>query len=121
MPIKWDEKAERDLLMAMRIAENAYNPVPKNVWEKAAALMGMMGHEDATWTGISQRWLKTVQKDFQIQYPQAVEITGGDAPAPAPARARRVKRKQEKVKVEDTDGGDEATAENGRAAKKQKK
>ncbi|KAI1187285.1 hypothetical protein F5B17DRAFT_430721 [Nemania serpens] len=121
MPIKWDEKAERDLLIAMRVAENGYNSISKETWEKAAALMMMMGYEDASGTGISQRWLKSIQKDFQIQYPQAATVT--PAPAPAPARQAKRKQQQQKVKAEGAEGGEEAavTAENGRPAKKQKK
>ncbi|KAI1199734.1 hypothetical protein F5X97DRAFT_322219 [Nemania serpens] len=119
MPMKWDEKAERDLLMAMRIAENGYNSVPKDVWEKTARLMVTMGHEEATWSGISQRWMKTIQKDFQSQYPQAIEVAAATATT-APAPARRPKRKQQ-AKVEDAAGGDGAAAEKGPAAKKQKK
>jgi hypothetical protein len=51
-PKKWDDKKERDLLMAMRFAESGYNAVTKQTWEKAADLMRMMGYEDVTWTGI---------------------------------------------------------------------
>lgn len=36
------------LVVIVRIAENGYNSVPKDVWEKTARLMVTMGHEEAT-------------------------------------------------------------------------
>lgn len=32
----------------VRVAENGYNSISKETWEKAAALMMMMGYEDAS-------------------------------------------------------------------------
>ncbi|KAI1362679.1 hypothetical protein F5Y08DRAFT_268108 [Xylaria arbuscula] len=44
---KWDDKAERDLLLAMRMAEGG-NAVSKENWEKATKIMKALGHTDAT-------------------------------------------------------------------------
>jgi hypothetical protein len=53
-PAKWDDKRERDLLFAMRIAEHGYNPMSMKTWAKAANIMNMMGYQDATDTGVRQ-------------------------------------------------------------------
>lgn len=45
---KWDEKMERDLLMAMRIGESGYRPVTKATWQNITAIMQQMGYTDAT-------------------------------------------------------------------------
>ncbi|KAJ8121892.1 hypothetical protein ONZ43_g1774 [Nemania bipapillata] len=45
---KWDDKAERDLLMAMRIAENGYNAFSIETWKRAAKVMEMMGYTGTT-------------------------------------------------------------------------
>lgn len=50
---KWDDKAERDLLLAMRMAEHGANPISKETWVKAEKLMREMGHNDAT---VSDSW-----------------------------------------------------------------
>ncbi|KAJ2988339.1 hypothetical protein NUW58_g4030 [Xylaria curta] len=45
---KWDDKAERDLLMAIRLVESQYNAVTMQSWKKIAQVMNMMGYENAT-------------------------------------------------------------------------
>ncbi|KAI0551940.1 hypothetical protein F4679DRAFT_582003 [Xylaria curta] len=78
---KWDDKMERDFLMAIRVAESAYTPITRATWNKATELMKMMGYADSTWTGISQRWSKNIQKDFQADYPLALQIAAGQITA----------------------------------------
>lgn len=51
-PAKWDDKKERDFLLAMRIAESGYKPYPMKTWAKVADIMNMMGHQGSTDTGI---------------------------------------------------------------------
>ncbi|KAI0912097.1 hypothetical protein F4823DRAFT_560325 [Ustulina deusta] len=105
----------------MRMAEHGANPISKETWVKAEKLMREMGHNDATWTGISQRWSKFLLKNFQNQYSQALG-NGDDAAAPAPARrAKRQKRAPQKREREEEEGDDdEATVKKDSAAKKQK-
>ncbi|KAI0479572.1 hypothetical protein F4859DRAFT_476540 [Xylaria cf. heliscus] len=56
-PKKWDDKAERDLLIAIRIAESGYNPVTRDTWNKATEVMKMMGYPDATVSNLRRHFL----------------------------------------------------------------
>ncbi|RYC58482.1 hypothetical protein CHU98_g7724, partial [Xylaria longipes] len=86
---KWDDKMEKDLLMAIRVAESGYNPVTRDTWTKATEVMKMLGYTESTWTGISQRWSKFTQKTFQHKYPHALEVVDGTLEAvPATAAAQ---------------------------------
>ncbi|KAI0858080.1 hypothetical protein F4860DRAFT_517139 [Xylaria cubensis] len=140
---KWDEKMERDFLLAIRIAESGYNPITRDTWNKATELMKMMGYVDSTWTGISQRWSKNIQKDFQVQYPQALQVAVGTAvagpatiPATVPAttssatsgsgsgsgaRRGRAGRAPKREREEEEEDEDEVPAKKTSAAKKQKR
>ncbi|KAI1133462.1 hypothetical protein F5Y10DRAFT_260343 [Nemania abortiva] len=139
MPKKWDDKSERDLLMAMRITESGYNAYSQDSWKKAAEVMRMMGYQDATWTGLSQRWSKVIQKNFQNDHPQALEVAAGtvavagpasaQATNSAPASGRRANRttrpqkreREQEEQKEAEEGDDEVDTKTARAAKKQKK
>ncbi|KAI0182467.1 hypothetical protein EV127DRAFT_488089 [Xylaria flabelliformis] len=143
---KWDEKMERDFLLAIRIAESGYNPITRDTWNKATELMKMMGYVDSTWTGISQRWSKNIQKDFQIQYPQALQVATGQiavgtavaGPATVPAtvstttpsaasgsgsgaRRGRAGRVPKREREEEDEDDEEIPAKKTPAAKKQKR
>ncbi|GAP85858.1 hypothetical protein SAMD00023353_1401570 [Rosellinia necatrix] len=128
---KWDDEKMVDLLMAMRVAENGYNAVTKDTWFKITAVMKMMGHGDATWTGLSQRWSKVMQKDFMEKYPQALAVaagthtpatTGPAATDGAKKAGRGQKRKREAVDDDEDEGHDEANAvKKAPASKNQKK
>ncbi|KAH8165624.1 hypothetical protein CIB48_g2613 [Xylaria polymorpha] len=76
-PSVWTKDTEADLLMAIRIAENGYKPVTRETWIKATEVMRMLGHDTFTWTSISQKWSKDIQKKFQAKYPLAVQIAEG--------------------------------------------
>ncbi|KAI3322556.1 hypothetical protein HD806DRAFT_536394 [Xylariaceae sp. AK1471] len=140
-PGKWNEKRERDLLFAMRIAEHGYDPMPMKTWAKTANIMNMMGYQDATDTGVSQRWSKSILKDFQKNHPQALDIAAGTAPGPAaaaaagsssapasnpaptPARAPRGRPQKRKraQEVEEDDDDEEVAVKKDPDVKKQKK
>ncbi|KAI0443752.1 hypothetical protein F4803DRAFT_574167 [Xylaria telfairii] len=76
-PGVWTKETEADLLMAIRIAENGYKPVTRETWFKATEVMRMMGYQTFTWTSISQKWSKDIQKKFQAKYPLAVQVAEG--------------------------------------------
>ncbi|TGJ88650.1 hypothetical protein E0Z10_g146 [Xylaria hypoxylon] len=128
MPIKWDDKSERDLLMAMRMAERGTNTVTGENWAKAANIMIQMGYEESTGTGISQRWSKVMQKDFLRKHPQALGNAAGaaapgttQAPAPTPGRrARGAAKKRDREQEQNEKRDDEAAAEEAHVNKKQK-
>ncbi|KAF2973367.1 hypothetical protein GQX73_g233 [Xylaria multiplex] len=112
MPVKWDDKSERDLLLAMRMVENRTKPVTQANWLKTAEVMQQMGHQGVTWTGISQRWTKVMQKDFVEKYPEVLGNAAGTAapgttqtPASTPTRRRAKgggrKRKQDALEQDD--------------------
>ena len=63
MPTKWDDKAERDLLLAMRMAEGT-NTISKETWEKATELMKAMGHTDATVSCFCDRFFPRARSAF---------------------------------------------------------
>ncbi|KAI0402216.1 hypothetical protein F4802DRAFT_600279 [Xylaria palmicola] len=111
MPKKWGDKEERDLLLAMRIAESSYNPVSQKTWEKAARLMTLMGYEGSSALAISEG-----TGDASVAVPSAAA-----APAP-PAPGRRGKQtKREKEEDDDEDDkGEVAKEKKAPAAKKQK-
>ncbi|KAI0514564.1 hypothetical protein F5B22DRAFT_647603 [Xylaria bambusicola] len=125
---KWDGKAERDLLLAMRIAQGENN-LSKGDWDKAAEIMKTMGHADATGTGISQRWSKVILKNFREQQAQGA-VKGGNgatsaadsAPAPAAIPGRRgrgkddVNKRKKREQAQDYKGD----AEQAHVTKKQK-
>ncbi|KAK5628673.1 hypothetical protein RRF57_004388 [Xylaria bambusicola] len=122
---KWDGKAERDLLLAMRIAQGDAS-LSKETWDKAAELMITMGHKDAT------RWSKVILKNFREQQAQAAVQGGngatpaaGSAPAPAAIPGRRGRGKdavsKRKKREEARDGGSgRSDAGRAPAIKKQK-
>ncbi|KAI1270914.1 hypothetical protein F5Y07DRAFT_53593 [Xylaria sp. FL0933] len=123
MPVKWDDKSERDLLLAMRMAEHGSSPITKGTWAKVEAYMRAMGHNEATEAGVSQRWQKTILRNFQAQHPDATtNATNAPAPAAAPTPARRAKKratqKREADQEEQHEGGEDV--EKAPAAKKQK-
>ncbi|KAJ8132873.1 hypothetical protein O1611_g752 [Lasiodiplodia mahajangana] len=76
---KWDDKSERDMLLAMRIAENGYAPFTQENSKKAARVMTMMGYPEVTWGSVSQRWSKVIQRNFQKKYLKALEAADGTA------------------------------------------
>ncbi|RWA05945.1 hypothetical protein EKO27_g9161 [Xylaria grammica] len=131
---KWDDKSERDLLVAMRMAESGANSVTKETWVKAASIMNQMGYNDSTSTGISQRWTKVIQKNFQSQYPQALgnangtaaapaAAAGGTTPSPAATPRRRAKagKKNKRAPVSERDVKDDDTTDAEDAATPSKK
>ncbi|KAI0102035.1 hypothetical protein GGR51DRAFT_301501 [Nemania sp. FL0031] len=76
-PSKWNDKMERDMLvavlMAMRGGENEVLTVPQETCKRAAKIMGVMGYIGTSGGAISQRWTKTMQKDFLEQYGEALK------------------------------------------------
>ncbi|KAI1177204.1 hypothetical protein F4777DRAFT_577259 [Nemania sp. FL0916] len=83
MPKKWDEKADRDLLLALHVAESGTQPVSRETWEKAVPIMKALGYADATWTGISQRWSKFIYKKFQNDHPELLGDSASASAAPS--------------------------------------
>ncbi|KAI2640144.1 hypothetical protein GGS21DRAFT_487886 [Xylaria nigripes] len=110
MPItKWDDKAERDFLLAMRIIEHGAKSVTAGTWKKASEIMEMMGYQDVSPAGVSQHWSKILLRNFQTQFPQVLgadglissgttdaTATGTTSGTPSPIKKARQKRKRQK-------------------------
>ncbi|KAI0597340.1 hypothetical protein F4775DRAFT_560783 [Biscogniauxia sp. FL1348] len=88
MPITWDEKAERDLLLAMLMAGSPPGQFKAPSWATVARNMATMGY-NTNQSAISQRWSKNIFHDLKQNHPNMFQPDGGaDSPAAAAGAAK---------------------------------
>ncbi|KAI0973987.1 hypothetical protein F4678DRAFT_458775 [Xylaria arbuscula] len=120
MPVKWDEKSERDLLLVICMTEvHGSTTFSKAKWEKVGRLMKAMGHTGANWSGVSQRWSKVLVRDFLKDHQKELS---DDKPTDTPTGKRDalgLRQKQRGIKRERNEEGDDSAFEEG--GKRQKK
>ncbi|KAI1492510.1 hypothetical protein F5X96DRAFT_370606 [Biscogniauxia mediterranea] len=127
MPITWNEKSERDLLLAMLMSSSPPGQFKSPSWATVVKNMATMGYS-TNQSAISQRWSKNIFHDLKQNHPDMFNSNGGaNAPAaaaaaegaaqPATAAAAGKKRgrgrppKAKKVKREAEEEGDLAAAD----------
>ncbi|KAI0147032.1 hypothetical protein GGR57DRAFT_516645 [Xylariaceae sp. FL1272] len=87
MPIKWDDKVKVDLMIAMWLAKfggekGGPGSLSTPEWQRATEVMKEFGHGDATWTGISQKWLKEMLPAVREKHPDVCGPKTGPRPPP---------------------------------------
>ncbi|KAI1081258.1 hypothetical protein F5B20DRAFT_588818 [Whalleya microplaca] len=119
MPVAWDDKADRDLLIAMLLSHNSENGKPKTPpWDKVTAMMTKLGYETSK-DALNQRWgkvlLKNLKKDHPDMFTEGPEtpvkgVKSGAASSPAtPASKKRGRKpKASKATVDPEDDNSDA-------------
>ncbi|KAI1632999.1 hypothetical protein F4809DRAFT_625332 [Biscogniauxia mediterranea] len=125
MPITWNEKSERDLLLAMLMSSSPPSQFKSPSWATVVKNMATMGY-NTNQSAISQRWSKNIFHDLKQNHPDMFNPDGGtNSPAaaaegaaqPATTVAAGKKRgrgrppKAKKVKHEEEEGGDLVAAD----------
>ncbi|CAJ2502712.1 Uu.00g101060.m01.CDS01 [Anthostomella pinea] len=113
MPMQWTDKVDRDLMVAMFLANHTGNKADFKItvpWAKVMENMGKMGYAP-TKESVSQRWSKVILWDARKEYPEL--FTDANAsPAGTPAKAAATMRKRaRKVKTEQVLEQHDGTAE----------
>ncbi|KAI1819690.1 hypothetical protein F4861DRAFT_543674 [Xylaria intraflava] len=103
---KWDDKAERDLFLAMRVAEQGYGNVSKDNAKKVVELMEIMGYPNLTPRTVGERWHKALTKNTKVQFTRVLEGggTGGFTPGQflgAPRRGARMLQVKDEAEEEE--------------------
>ncbi|KAI0024238.1 hypothetical protein F4780DRAFT_776062 [Xylariomycetidae sp. FL0641] len=87
MPIKWDEKADRDLLVAMFLAvPGGKIGRPTISWDDAVDAMKSFGY-DTNKSSITQRWQKKLLHELRKDHPGLFDDSEG-GPATPTARPK---------------------------------
>ncbi|KAI1811578.1 hypothetical protein GGS20DRAFT_592903 [Poronia punctata] len=95
MGITWTGEAERDMMIAVQIAQNGDQAIPGKVWAKAAELIKDK-YPDATASALSQRWSKVILKDYKKNFPNVFadeDIPSKGSPGPSKSATRTPTRR----------------------------
>ncbi|KAI0472612.1 hypothetical protein GGR56DRAFT_697120 [Xylariaceae sp. FL0804] len=92
--MKWDDKAERDLLLAMLILPGAEKLSPAVPWEVVADRMGKMGHS-VTQSATTTHWAKNLapkMKELCAQISSGEDAAPAADPAPVVGKKRKAQQ-----------------------------
>ncbi|KAI5923073.1 hypothetical protein F4810DRAFT_710834 [Camillea tinctor] len=119
MPVNWNEKSERDLMLAMLMSGSSspgHFKAPH--WASVVAIMTKMGY-NTNESAISQRWSKNIFRDIKAEHPELFKLDGTKSPAKAagagtgaaqppatPTKAGKKRRGRPSKKVENDDDDD---------------
>ncbi|KAL7622917.1 hypothetical protein AAE478_006596 [Parahypoxylon ruwenzoriense] len=92
MPVSWDDKSDRDLLLAMLFNSKGTGPEPgklKVPWEPTARTFQALGYEGVSKDAINQRWLKQLLPGLKRDVPALFTADAWSGTADAPVYAPR--------------------------------